>query len=322
MTDSTGGATTALNQLRRASFIVRLRAYFKKRFPLGASLAAAILVGSTADLMAQWIAGTSSPAFDGVTAIVVTTNFMLMLYLRIADEHKDDQTDKIAYPERLIQQGVITLRELRQLSYVVVGTAAGLHLFVSHRYSAGFLLLLLYAWFMEREFFAGQSLRRHPLVYAALHLAVMPIYGLYVLIMRIGWPLELKVNWQNFMLFAVIIFCVSWVYELGRKVALPSEIPDRESYVHRIGPKRTGGLVLFGMLVGAGATTMLLSNLEVSKGMAWLPFLGGSVTALPFINFVLRPRPGYADTMLGGVALYALAIYLPLAITLYLGMIP
>src|SRR5690606_183321 len=130
-------------------------------------------------------------------------------HLRVFDEHKDFEEDLRFHPERVLQRGVITLRDLRLLaglaiiteftSASILGPAAVLALTVA------FLFSLL----MMREFFVGEWLKRHFLVYATSHMLIMPLLSLMIFSFTTRrFPHEAP---PLFFLYAVVGFFVTFI---------------------------------------------------------------------------------------------------------------
>ncbi len=160
---------------RESPFIRRLFAYLAERFPL---LGHGVLIAayySSNQFLARTLTRPGEPMhYDVSTVLGMLTLFCFFFHLRVFDEHKDYAEDCIHYPQRVLQSGVITLRDLKVLggfaiaAEIVLCALRGPAVFAA--WSAAFLFSLL----MLREFFVREWLKRHFLVYAVTHLLVMP----------------------------------------------------------------------------------------------------------------------------------------------------
>ena len=143
-------------------FLRRLGAYLSERFPpLGHGLIVIAYYVSNHSV-ASVLTEPSGGVRFGVNALMgAATIFLFFFHLRVFDEHKDNADDHTYHAERVLQRGLVTLRDLRvigvfgiALEFVfaaLVGPAALLSLAIAFVYS----LLML------KEFFVGRWLKRH-----------------------------------------------------------------------------------------------------------------------------------------------------------------
>jgi len=94
-----------------------------------------------------------------------------------------------------------------------------------------------------KEFFVGDWLKRHFLVYATSHLLVMPLLALTVFAFATGrWPWEAP-RW--FWVYAWVGFFVTFNWEVSRKIRAPEdEIDGVETYTRIFGTYGAAYLVL------------------------------------------------------------------------------
>ena len=124
-------------------------------------------------------AAASSCPSAAALLVAFVTSLLFFLQLRIADEFKDFEDDARYRPYRPVPRGLVTLREL---AWVGVGAAAS-----SSRSRSGWSRRSpgcscspgLYLALMTREFFAARWLKRHPVVYMASHMLILPLVDLY-----------------------------------------------------------------------------------------------------------------------------------------------
>ena len=152
------------------------RALVRERFALPALL----VIATAQAASAQYVV---SPRLDVVgLAIAALGTTALMALLRLMDELKDLDTDRIAHPDRPLARGALAPAEARR--GLVWGTgalfAAALLIGIGRSLTAGALYAvgILCALLMYREFFVPRFLGERPLAYGVTHqIIVPPIYA-------------------------------------------------------------------------------------------------------------------------------------------------
>ena len=118
--------------------------------------------------------------YDFSSLLGSLTLLCLFFHLRVFDDHKDYTEDCRHYPHRVLQQGIVTLNELKVLG----GIAIALEFVLSALCSTASLVSVLFAFcfslLMFKEFFARDWLKRHFLVYASTHMLIMPLLAIVI----------------------------------------------------------------------------------------------------------------------------------------------
>lgn len=203
--------------------------YQKERFPLlKYSLLVAAFSASGLSL-SYLLTGATHPFTPDMFMVAFAVTLLIFLQLRIADEHKDFDFDKRYHPERPVPRGLITLMELRTLAIV----AGALQILISALLSPMLLIPLAAAWsymgLMTREFFAGNWLRSHPVIYMLTHMCILLFTDLFItschfLVSEVIPP-------PTLLYFLGTSFCLGTVIELGRKIKAPGdETNGRDTY--------------------------------------------------------------------------------------------
>ena len=118
----------------------------------------------------------------GPLAVTVLGLTALLSLLRLMDDLKDLEKDRVAHPDRPLARGALpeadARRGVRVGALVILGAAVALAA-LGEILAGGFLALCAtWAVLMYREFFAPELLGRHPLLYAVSHqVVVLPMYG-------------------------------------------------------------------------------------------------------------------------------------------------
>lgn len=252
-----------------APLLRRLARYQAERFPL-AAYGPMVAVASVAAIgwsrSSRGAAGFVTASHAGTAAITMLVAFAL---LRVADEHKDAPTDRVARPELPVPRGLVTLGELRLATTSLVLVVLALNALLLPRALAPLALVAAWTALMTREFFAREWLRAHATAYLASHMAVMPLILLYGT--SVDWLVAGAPPPRGLAVFLAASYASGLVLEVGRKLREPAaERPAVETYTSLWG-HRTALAVWGGALVAA----------SVAIGTAMR--LAGSSTALAVI---------------------------------------
>ena len=143
--------------------------------------------------------------------------FLVLLHIRVFDEHKDYDKDVIAYPERILSKGIITLSDLRVLLYITVFLEIIVSLSFGPVQTIVWLMIMGWSLLMLFEFFVPEFLNRHMGLYLISHQMLLPIVLLFGFSMR--YDLN-SIRWGD--ITTIVIFMAGTMfatvtYEIARK---------------------------------------------------------------------------------------------------------
>ncbi|MCO4744049.1 MAG: hypothetical protein KC912_04625 [Proteobacteria bacterium] len=206
--------------------------------------------------------------------------WLFFLHLRIFDEHKDFEEDRVAYPDRVLSRGAITLAWLARLGLVILIAEA---LFAS---TAG---LLAFGWWaaafafsvcMFFEFGLGAWLQQRLWLYAITHNPVVGLLAIYL------YVASGPVVQPRFLGFVALASVSSLAVEVGRKLRLPDEeIAGVPSYTTELG--QGGARAVLGVL--HVLTGVLAAWTATAYGSEWGGL--GLLVAVPGLLTVLGRQP-------------------------------
>ncbi|HSG47644.1 MAG TPA: UbiA family prenyltransferase [Longimicrobiales bacterium] len=216
----------------------------------------------------------------GPTVVTVLGITGLLVLLRVMDDLKDLERDRIAHPDRPLPRGALSPAQARRgvaLGLVALLAASLLLAVAGCAPAAGFLAFCaVWAFLMYREFFASRFLGERPLLYAVTHQAiVLPMYGFAAA--TIPWGTRTPEVWW----FAATGLGASFTWEICRKLD-PDANPVLGTYLHRLGRPATvaaAGTALAVVMVGAARLGL--------EAILW-PAAAVSLAGLPLV--FLRPR--------------------------------
>lgn len=246
------------------SLAARFWAYLQERFPPGTYALLVAVFYLAAAWLGQVRAGGGAGAEAGVVplatglrslagALVVLLAFFT---LRVFDEEKDSEQDRLAHPERVLSRGLVTLAQLRRAGLVAIvlqGLLAALLGWVPALAWGG---VLLFALAMKVEFFCGGVLRRHLVLYALTHNPVVCLLALFAIATgQGGGRLHLD---AVLLLFLLLVTGLSLLFEVGRKVRAPEdERAGQDTYSAALGPRGASAFGIASLILAAAAGCLL-----------------------------------------------------------------
>jgi 4-hydroxybenzoate polyprenyltransferase len=290
--------------------------YQRERFPLAAHGPLVVAFALAACVVSARLRGAAGP---DVGAVVVAAVSVLGLFfqLRVADEFKDAETDRLHRPYRPVPRGLVTLRDLAGAGLAVAALQLGLALLLDARLVPYLLAVWGFAAWMRADFFAGRLLKGRPLLVLLSHGLVVPLIALYAaacdFVPRGGPPDGL--GW-----FLAASFFAGNAVEVGRKVRAPAdEEAGVETYSAAWGLVRATGAWVLALTAGLAAALATAGLMDVGglPGVVLAVVMAGCVaTALRALN---DPAPGAGTWIERAAAVWVLALYLalgPLALLL------
>jgi 4-hydroxybenzoate polyprenyltransferase len=123
---------------------------------------------------------------DYLSTVFIAISFLFfMLRMRVTDEFKDASHDSSNYPNRPVQRGIITKRQLAVIGVISLGielsAAFAVGVLQNNSYSELFYILILgYSVLTGFEFFIADYLEKHFNLYFLLHQAIFILYPIWV----------------------------------------------------------------------------------------------------------------------------------------------
>jgi 4-hydroxybenzoate polyprenyltransferase len=256
--------STAPVLTRESPFLRRLSAYLAERFPL---LGHGVLIAayySSNQFLARALTRPGEPMhYDLTTLLGAVTLFCFFFHLRVFDEHKDYTEDLRHHPQRVLQSGLITLRNLKILGGIAIAMEIVLSALGGRASFVAWLAAFFFSFLMLKEFFVRDWLKRHFLVYAVSHLLVMPLLSLMVFSFTTRqWPWEAPF-W--FWMYAWVGFFVTFNWEVSRKIRAPEdEIEGVETYTRIFGTYGAAYLVLLIRVIDTALVALVGWHLGLS----------------------------------------------------------
>jgi len=269
-------------------FSKRLSLYLDERFPLPTHLPVATLFFAGNYFLAERLsqAGPLTVGWKALGGLVVT--FLTFFFLRVLDEFKDYATDVHAHPERVVSRGIMPLSTLRVIGSVIWFVLMAVTLAQGPVPLAAYCAVLGFAGLMYKEFFVGEWLKRHIVLYALSHQGITPLLCFYVYVLSTSGTHWHPTFWA--MMAMASFMGLSW--EFARKVRTPDdESPLIDTYSKHFGPEGAALLAFSTLVLGAAAASLIAIRQGFTPA-AWIILaLGGLTTLTGFIGFWRSPSP-------------------------------
>jgi 4-hydroxybenzoate polyprenyltransferase len=190
-----------------------------------------LVVGTAQAASAQYVVGPTLDAAGLVVAVLALT--ALLVVMRLMDELKDVEKDRVAHPGRPLPRGLVTPSEARVVLRASVATLFVIAAALAMRdplVGGLFGLCVAYSLLMYREFFAPEALQARPLAYAITHqIILVPMYTFATAAAAPDAALSPPVLW-----FALTGLGASFTLEVCRKLD-PDAHPILGTYLTMLG---------------------------------------------------------------------------------------
>ena len=280
------GTIMAVAQTNRPSFAERWWMYQAERFPLGTHFPAILFFFAAAWFSAQALAGKPLQlGLAGGLAFVAT--FLTMLLLRVFDEFKDFEDDKINHPERVVQQGIVTLPELARLGAVIGAVMVAANVPLGWQAWVAFAAVIGFALLMRMEFFVPEWLKKHIMVYAITHQGIVPLLFVYLAVAAAG---SLEAVFPKFWLAIVVAVGVGLCYELSRKFQAPEdETATLPTYTKALGPIGASIVAFLCLTAACSATVGLWTILKLPDWVQYVALAALATGGAGYGKYVAAP---------------------------------
>lgn len=234
-------------------FLNRFWIYQKERFPF---LAHGLMIGAFTFSAASYsIICRGEQGFinlrDFFIGIFITVT--LFFLVRIFDEFKDKEDDAKYRTYLPVPRGLIQLKELSRIAWVVVALQLIMILVFQPKMILLYTVVLAYLLLMRVEFFVPKWLKEHQILYITSHMFIIPLIDMYA--SGLDWLMAGSNPHLGLIWFFVVSYMNGIVLEFGRKLRAPEfEEEGVVSYTGLYGTK--GGTMRWLLLL---FTTMLLA---------------------------------------------------------------
>lgn len=247
------------------------------------------------------------PGWATLLRIVIVA--FVLLYLRMVDEQKDLEYDRVHNPDRLLVTGAVTANDLRAgMAAIAVGAVVG-SLLLSVASAVAIVVVLGYGlglWGLEQ---ASEKIRTDILANLMVTYPVQLLLTAYVLVSAIGTG-EVGSGWGSAPV-AVIFAGAFLQFEFARKTAHAVH-PGQHYYSNVLGTAGSVAASLLCVAVAVVADVLLVQPWEYDGARAVLAWVPVMLVLIPCVAAVRFLRSRSDDYPLLPPVVFILALYLVL----------
>lgn len=265
--------------------IKRLYIYYKERFPFFERLILGWIVFAEIYFIVLLNQGVTKFNIGIQEIIGGYTVFAFLLWLRVADDLKDYETDLKLFPDRPLPSGRTKKSDIVISCAILEAIALVLNYFFMNNFM--FCLILYgYGYLMSKWFF--QKAKIQPCLPLALitHNPVQMIVNLYIISFTV-----IKYN-LNFLTLTTVmtlftLYFPALIWEISRKIKAPKDENDYTTYSKLFGYKRATRFVLIITIMDIITNFILVWNLN--KVSVFVLFVLVSWMTYKFIDYMMDP---------------------------------
>lgn len=279
--------------------------YLQERFPPFAHGPLVFAFAGGVACASAALRGDAGPGWP-VVLVAATVALGFFFQLRVADEWKDAERDRLYQPERPVPRGLVTLRELAAAGLAVAAVQVALAAWLDVRLVLVLAAVWAYGALMTVEFGARAWLRERPAATLVSHGLIVPLIDLFavscdVLAHDAAVPAGVAPLVGVSLVGGIVV-------EVGRKIKAPAEErPGVETYSARWGPGRALGVWLGALGLSLACGLAVLAAVGGLGGLMALLAAAAASLAAVAVWAVRDGRPGRHVEAAAGV--WTLALY-------------
>ncbi|URZ05599.1 hypothetical protein CLROS_009250 [Clostridium felsineum] len=225
------------------------------------------------------------PKSIGIQEFVgVFTVFGFWLALRIADEFKDYETDKINFPSRALPSGRVTKKDLKVLLIIDYAIIIILNLVFMNNIIY-FAALIIYGILMSLWFFAKKYIQPNLVLALITHNPVELILDYYVIsfaCIKYNLPVFTKTT----LLICVTLYFPALAWEISRKIKAPEDENQYVTYSILFGYKKATMFVLLVILCEMITTNLLVYKIYINTSAYLISMLMIGILTIRYLWLV------------------------------------
>ncbi len=220
-----------------------------------------------------------------------------LFLLRVFDEHKDFESDRIHYPHRVIQRGLFKLEEVKQLGVLafILQIIAFIALKPNNSALLGFFILWFWTALMVKEFFVKEWLKRNLFLYGLLHLMISPLILFFLILLNSKMNLQqlFYITSKPIMFGLASVLMTGWLYELARKCKGREEETGDASYTKLWGVRKSMVLLFGSAFFSSAISYYFFESLDIKHPVILLG-LGSIFILFGWSSFQFIKKPNAA----------------------------
>ena len=266
--------------------IKRMHLYYKERYPILPRLILGLIVFGEIHFIILLNAGITKFHIGISEFVGAFTVFAFLLWLRVADDLKDYETDQRLFPDRPLPSGRVFKKDLMISCTVVQAITVVLNVLFMNNLLF-FVILYAYGYLMSKWFFQRAKIQPSLPLALVTHNPVQMIVNLYIIsftVIKYDIP---AITLTNCMALMTLYF-PALIWEVSRKIKAPKDENDYTTYSKLFGYRRATRFVL--ILTIADIITNFILVFNLNKISVAVLFLLVSWMTWKFIQFMKDPE--------------------------------
>ncbi len=263
----------------------RLYIYYKERYPIFLRLLLGLIVFGEIYFIVLLNRGITHFNIGIQEVIGSYTVFAFLLWLRVADDLKDYETDKKLFPDRPLPSGRSKINEV-VISCVIFELIAIILNYLFMPNFIFFIVLYSYGYLMSKWFFQRSKIQPSLPLALVTHNPVQMFVNLYIISFTV---IKYNINFINLTTIMTLftLYFPALIWEVSRKIKNPKKENDYTTYSKLFGYKRATRFVLIVTIMDIITNFILVWNL--SKLSVIVLFLLVLWMTYKFIDFMIDP---------------------------------
>ena len=265
--------------------INRLYIYYKERYPIFLRLLLGLIVFGEIYFIVLLNRGITHFNIGIQEVIGSYTVFAFLLWLRVADDLKDYETDKKLFPDRPLPSGRSKINEV-VISCVIFELIAITLNYLFMPNFIFFIILYIYGYLMSKWFFQRSKIQPSLPLALITHNPVQMFVNLYIISFTV---IKYNINFINLTTIMTLftLYFPALIWEVSRKIKNPKKENDYTTYSKLFGYKRATRFVLIVTIIDIITNFILVWNL--SKLSVIVLLLLVLWMTYKFIDFMIDP---------------------------------
>lgn len=264
----------------------RLHIYFKEMYPIIPRLLLGFIVFFEIYFIILLNYGITKFSFSIQEFVGGFTIFAFLMWLRIADDFKDYETDKILFPSRPLASGRVNKKDLIIACSVTQAIALVLNLIFMNNLIF-FFILYIYGFLMSKWFFKKSKIQPSLPLALITHNPVQMFLNIYTISFTV-----IKYNLKPFSLTTFLVLFTLYfpalIWEVSRKIRAPEDENEYTTYSKLFGHVKSTRFVMILSIVDIVTNIILVWNLN--KITVGLFFVIITWMTIKFIEFMKDPK--------------------------------
>ncbi|MBQ3149904.1 MAG: UbiA family prenyltransferase [Clostridia bacterium] len=264
----------------------RLHIYFKEMYPIIPRLLLGFIVFLEIHFFVLMNEGISKFDFGYQELIGGFTVFAFLMWLRIADDLKDYETDKVLFAHRPLPSGRVEKKDIIIVCSIVQVITIVLNAVFMNNFLF-FVILYVYGFLMSKWFFKKSKIQPSLPLALVTHNPVQMFVNMYIITFTC-----IKYELSPFSLTTIMAFFTLYfpalIWEVSRKIKAPKDENDYTTYSKLFGYKKATKFVLILTLADIVTNLILVYNLNKISVAVLLCLV--SWMTLMFIRFIKNPE--------------------------------